>query len=1029
MKKSPPMLRWSLALAVVIVVAALFLVGKTRMGVDTDILNALPAGDPVLADAGAVLKSHPMQDRIVADLRCDPVDPRALQEGGALVVKKMRDSGLFRQVGLDAEVGAFPELVNGIVENLPFLFSERDLRRNVAPLLERPSVREAVHRQALMIQGLEGIGQARWLASDPLGLRFLILGRMAHLEPARGARPAGDVLLSADSTRCLIVAEPKTSATATDFARRADRLFADIQADLNRTWTGTPRLVLTPVGAYRAALDNEDAAKTDTRRAMVFSTVAVAILLLIGFPRPLLGLLALFPAVMGTALAYFVLSLFRSSISVLAIGFGGAIISFTVDYGITYLLFLDRTRETRGLDTTREVWSLGLLAMLTTAVSFAFLFLSGFPALAQLGAFAALGVVFTFAFVHLVYPFLFPVVPPADREGTPWLRRLSERLFSADPAWKPWAALVLCLALLPFARPDFQVDLKSLNTVRPETLAAEEEVKRAWGDILNRVYLLSEGNSYREIREKGDRLTALLDENIEKGVLSAAFVASMAFPGPERATANRLAWKAFWTTERTEFCKRRLAEAAIAEGFRPQSFDPFLRRLEAAAGSAVEIPTSLYGLLGIAPSAGAGPWRQFVTVLPGPAYRGGDFFEHLHGSGLARLFDPGVFTERLGGVILNGFLRVALIVGLLTLLVAALYLLDIRLTLIALAPTAFSLVCTLGTLHLIGRPPGIPTIMVSAVIIGMGTDYAMYIVRSQQRYLDEKHPSMALVRLSVLLSFATTFLGFGVLALASHAMLSSAGIALALGIGYSFLGTTAIVPPLLRRLYRSAALPEEAVEAGSEEHARRVLARYRRVEGYVRAFVFFKLRMDPMFPRLASFVPNPRTILDIGCGYGIPSSWLLEIQPDARVFGIDPDPDRVRIAARAVGDRGTMAVGKAPDLPIVPDPVDTVLLLDVIHMLDDGQLRLTLSRISAVLEPGGVLILRAIVPSFPAPSPERRFEERRLKWNGGRARFRAVEEVRQALEDTGLRVRLPEPMSPDREVWWFIAQKPREYES
>ncbi len=879
-----------------------------------------------------------------------------------------------------------------------------------------------------MIQGLEGIGQARWLASDPLGLRFLILGRMAHLEPAKGARPSGDVLLSADSSRCLIVAEPKTSATATDFARQADRLFADIQAELNRTWTGKPRLVLTPVGAYRAALDNENAAKTDTRRAMVFSTMAIAILLLIGFPRPLLGLLALFPAVMGTALAYFVLSLFRSEISVLAIGFGGAIISFTVDYGITYLLFLDRTRETRGLDTTREVWSLGLLAMLTTAVSFSFLFLSGFPALAQLGAFAALGVIFTFAFVHLVYPFLFPVVPASAREGTPWLRRLSEKLSSADPAWKPWAALVLCLALLPFARPDFRVDLKSLNTVRPETLAAEEEMKRAWGDILNRVYLLSEGNSYRELREKGDRLTALLDEDLEKGVLSAAFVASTAFPGPERAAANRLAWRAFWTTERAESCRRRLAEAAEVEGFRPQSFDPFLRRLETAAGSAVEIPTTLYGLLGIAPSTGAGPWRQFVTVLPGPAYRGGDFFERLHTSGLARLFDPGVFTERLGGVILDGFLRVALIVGLLTLVVAALYLLDLRLTLIALAPTAFSLICTLGTLHLIGRPPGIPTIMVSAVIIGMGTDYAMYIVRSQQRYLDEKHPSMALVRLSVLLSFATTFLGFGVLALASHAMLSSAGIALALGIGYSFLGTIAIVPPLLRRLYRPAALPEETFEAGSEKHARRVLARYRRIEGYVRAFVFFKLRLDPMFPRLASFVPHPRTILDIGCGYGIPSSWLLEINPGARVFGLDPDPDRVRVAARAVGDRGRMAVGKAPDLPFIPDPVDAVLFLDVIHILDDGELRLTLSRISAIMEPGGVLVLRALVPSFPAPSPERRFEEKRLKWHGGRARFRTVEEVRQAIEDAGLRVGLPEPMSPDREVWWFVARKPREYE-
>jgi SAM-dependent methyltransferase len=442
------------------------------------------------------------------------------------------------------------------------------------------------------------------------------------------------------------------------------------------------------------------------------------------------------------------------------------------------------------------------------------------------------------------------------------------------------------------------------------------------------------------------------------------------------------------------------------------------------------MPASLYPLLGIAPASGpAAPWRQFVTVIPGPGYDGTAFFHRLRSSGLALLFDPSVFTDRLGGVILEGFIRVAAIVGLLTVLVTLLYLLDIPLTLVALAPTAFSLVCTLGTLHLMGRPPGIPAIMVSAVVIGMGTDYALYLVRSQQRYLDERDPSLGLIRLSVLLSFATTFLGFGVLALASHTMLQSAGVALALGIGFSFLGTAAIVPPLLRRLYRPADLPPEPPEPGSESHARRVLLRYRRLDGYVRTFVRFKMRLDPMFPHLASFLPAPRRILDIGCGYGIPSVWLLEINPEARVWGMDPDPGRIRPAGWAAGGRGVMIVGRAPELPVLPDPVDGVLFLDVIHLLDDADLAQTLARVGAALEPGGVLVLRAIVPTFAKPSPERRFEELRLKWRGGRARFRSGEEVRQAVAAAGLRLTTEEPMSPDREVWWFAARKPWEYES
>ena len=159
----------------------------------------------------------------------------------------------------------------------------------------------------------------------------------------------------------------------TQFSRRVTTLIDTITDELHGKYGSGNAFTLTPVGAYRAALDNEINAKKNVRRAVIFSTVAIAMLLFVGFPRPLIGLLALLPAFAGTMMALFVYSLFHPSISMLAVGFGGAIISFTVDYGITYLLFLDRPYETRGLEATKEVWSLGLLAMLTTAVSFAFL--------------------------------------------------------------------------------------------------------------------------------------------------------------------------------------------------------------------------------------------------------------------------------------------------------------------------------------------------------------------------------------------------------------------------------------------------------------------------------------------------------------------------------------------------------------------------------------------------------------------------------------------------------------------------------
>ena len=56
-----------------------------------------------------------------------------------------------------------------------------------------------------------------------------------------------------------------------------------------------------------------------------------------------------------------------------------------------------------------------------------------------------------------------------------------------------------------------------------------------------------------------------------------------------------------------------------------------------------------------------------------------------------------------------------------------------------------------------------------------------------------------------------------------------------------------------------------------------------------------------MFKELDKYVKNPRRIIDIGCGYGIPATWLLEIYPQAEVYGLEPDEERVLIASRAIG--------------------------------------------------------------------------------------------------------------------------------
>jgi len=454
-------------------------------------------------------------------------------------------------------------------------------------------------------------------------------------------------------------------------------------------------------------------------------------------------------------------------------------------------------------------------------------------------------------------------------------------------------------------------------------------------------------------------------------------------------------------------------------GFAPDAFGAFVSSLSAVPTAAAAIPEKFAGFLGIA--AEKSSRVQVSMVTPGPAYEANAFFARYAATNLVSLFDAGLFNQRLGEVLVSLFTEIAFITGLGIILVVFLFFLDWRLSLIVLMPVAFALVCTLGTLKLLGHPVDIPGIMLWIVIMGMGIDYGIYYVCAYQRYLDERHPFMGLIRQAMFLAGATTLIGFGVLAGAQHAVLRSIGLTSLLGIAYSLVGAFLIVPPLVKRALVPVVLPPEALEAGSPRHTERTLLRYRHIEATPRLFARWKIRLDPMFPRLAAFMKNPRRILDIGCGYGIPSVWLLELFPAATVCGVDPDEERIRLAGRALGPRGEARTGRAPDLADLPDRADTALILDVIHMLDDAALRETLRILHAKLIPGGRLIIRVTIPADRPRPWKRRLEELRLKIHRLHPHYRTQTSLREMIVAAGFDIAAIQADTPEGEECWFVA--------
>ena len=1013
-------IRWSIVIVAALVVGLLFFWETSFLKIETDILESMPHNDPVLASARQVIGHLPIQDKIFIDLEQASNDRDKLVKAALLITDKLRESNLFTKVGISEEANNFPELIGHVNNHLPSLLSASDLEQKIQPLLTPAKIREAMAQNRQSLEQLEGIGRAEMIAKDPLGFSRVILEKMSALLPANSAQFYSGQLLSADGKHALIIARIAGSGTDTSRAAQIEKLLEDCRRTLTAQADLKDQYILTSVGAYRAALDNETVAKRDTRLAIVLTTLGIALLLLFAFPRPLIGLLALLPSTVGAIAALFVCSFLFKSMSMLAVGFGGAIMAFTVDLGITYLLYLDQPYTTHGKQVAREVWSAEFLAVLTTVGAFLLLLVSDFKILAEIGVFSALGVTFALAFVHFVFPKVFPYMPPSKRRTNRFLFNAIIKI-AAPAKWKLAAAIIFGLTMLAFAKPVFNVDLQTMNSISKNTIKSEQKLQETWGNLSGKCYVLLESSSLGELQQKNEQLMTLLTADVLKEKLAPVFLPSVLFPSQQVAENNYVAWRHFWNKNRVAALKRDLDPAARENGFAANAFVPFWQIIHHDHSGTFEIPRQYFEMLGITKTSEG--YSQLSLLSAGDNYDAKKFFDRLSLSGLAKLFDADLFNQRLGEFLKSLFIEIALIISIGIVLVVFCFFLDWRLSLSVLAPIVFALCATLGTLKIIGHPLDIPGIMLWIVIMGMGIDYAIYYVCTYQRYPDENSPAMNTIKLSIFLSAATTFIGFGVLALAKHSLLRSIGIVSFLGIGYALIGAYFILPYVMEKIFAPVQYPTGEFTTGSKEHVRRTMLRYRHLPSYPRVFARCKIMMDPMFEELDRYVKNPRRIIDIGCGFGVPATWLLEIYPHAKVFGLEPDEERVLIANRVIGARGRVEIGRAPDLPEVDGPVDHVMMLDMLHLITDEELQLVLQRIYDKLETGGTLLVRATVRSAKKVPWKRWIETTRLKIIGMRQHFRREDEIAGLMLTAGFAVTVHISLTVGVEEKWFVGKK------
>lgn len=149
-------------------------------------------------------------------------------------------------------------------------------------------------------------------------------------------------------------------------------------------------------------------------------------------------------------------------------------------------------------------------------------------------------------------------------------------------------------------------------------------------------------------------------------------------------------------------------------------------------------------------------------------------------------------------------------------------------------------------------------------------------------------------------------------------------------------------------------------------------------------------------------------VLEIGCGNGVQSAYILEICRPARVIGVDLSPANIAIAQnRSVHpDRLLFLLDDAQVLTHIEDrSIDTVINIEsAFHYPDKDRF---LAQIKRVLKPGGAFLIADILNRTESGRNAVSFWQRRMNLNHW-----TLEEYRNALRASGLRLNHQEDMTP-----------------
>jgi predicted RND superfamily exporter protein len=807
-----------------VVLAVLAVLGATRLSFDPDLLNLIPQQNKQVNEFRKVLKDLGTIDYHIVLM--DMPKGRDVHDYDTLIDAVAE--GYRKNPRIEDVTYKIPnplDFINIILPKALLFLTPAELDEVSAKLTDE-GIRASVARNAAMLQTPQAMAMKPLVQYDPFNLVPIFLRKFQSAGGGFSIDTSSGYYMSSDHSMLLILTKPKRPAQDVPFGKQllneGTLLEAEALSNFQKSAApGTPLPKISHTGGYEIAAGDADLIRSDVIINILGTVFGVLALFLYAFRRPASIIYAGAPLALGLLLTFGMAGITYGKLSQASAGFAALLAGLGIDFiTVLYGRYVDeRNRGTAMQESIRTIMRSTMpgvfVAAITTAGTFFAFLATDFRGMTQLGFLTGVGILLFLLCVMFLLPALIVFSERKESRRAPKLYLHSfgaGKLIDISVA-KPlltigvWTVFIVACGIMA-TRVRFSDNIQDLRAKGNTGVVNQSRITEKFGQSFDFMMYVCEGKTIEEALEKTRTASKDLDALVADHTIASYQSISTFLPpvvDQEKIIARLHGGAA------NEFNAARIEKtfraALVENGFRPDAYDDYLKLFAQALQPAQPITLQTIGnedltklTTRFVKKVGNG-WMSVINVYP----TGGKWPRDVPAK-LMAVPDRHPGDVLTGVNLVSGTLRRIVkadatrstIIGFIAVLVLMfISFRNLKLTLLSFVPFVAGAVGMLGLMALLGLQFNFMNIFVGLMIIGVSTDYAIYML---QRYSEDPaafRGSAHETGKAILMAALTAIVGYGSFAFSHYPGLRSIGYASTFGIGLSGLAAITLLPAIL----------------------------------------------------------------------------------------------------------------------------------------------------------------------------------------------------------------------------------------